>query len=113
VIAVALAALTALGGCSVERIASIRVVAGMPFVQALRPDVRVTRRRMPGGSAYVVMAGTRRAAQIDFAPTGITVAGVVGSDDPHRVDVYAARGRCTPSTHAQKRFDPQTGLVSS
>jgi hypothetical protein len=108
------AAVTVIAGCPAERIASIKVVDGMPFVRPLRRDVRVVRRPdrgAAGGAIYVVSAGDRSYAQIAFEQQGIAVSGVVGSDDPHRVDVYAWRGACTNSARNVKTFDPQTGLL--
>jgi hypothetical protein len=108
------AALTAIAGCPAERIANIRVVDGMPFVQPLRRDVRVVRRpdrSAAAGAIYVVSAGHRSYAQMAFEQQGIVVSGVVGSDDPHRVDVYAWRGDCAHSGRNVKTFDPQTGLL--
>jgi hypothetical protein len=111
VIAVALAGLATVGGCAAERIASVRVVEGMPFVQPLRADVRVTRRRAPGGG-FVILAGTRAVAEIALAPDGITLRGAVGGEVPRRVEVYAARAGCPSPPSAQRRFDPQTGAVT-
>lgn len=108
------AAVTMIAGCPAERIASIKVVDGMPFVQPLRRDVQVVRRSdrsAPGGAVYVVAAGARSYAQIAFEQQGIVVGGVVGSEDPHRVDVYAWSGTCSHSARSVKTFDPQTGLL--
>lgn len=105
------AALTAISGCPVERIARIHLVDGMPFVEPLRRDVRVVRRREPDGVIYDVSADDRTSARIAFGHQGITVSGLVGSDDPHRVDVYASRGTCARSERLVKTFDPQTGLL--
>jgi hypothetical protein len=113
VIAFALAVLTAAGSCTPERVASVRVVEGMPFVQPLRPDVRVTRRRRADGSVYLVTAASRTAAEIVFVPAGITVQGTVASRDAHRIDVYVAPPSCPPPPRANLRFDAQTGLVAS
>jgi hypothetical protein len=108
------AALRAFAGCPAERIARIHLVDGMPFVQPLRRDVRVVRRAdraAPGGAIYLVQAGNHNYAQIAFEQQGIAVSGVVGSEDPHRVDVYAWRGSCPRDGRNVKTFDPQTGLL--
>jgi hypothetical protein len=111
VIAVALAGLTAVAGCAADRVASIRVVEGMPFVQPLRSGVRVERRRAPGGG-FVILAGARQIGEIALAADGITVQGAVGSEDPRRVDVYAARPGCPVLSSSTRRFDPQTGRIA-
>jgi hypothetical protein len=108
------ATLSAFAGCPVERIASIRLVDGTPFVQPLRHDVRVVRRAdrsAQGGAVYVIEAGAGTYAQIAFEQQAVAVSGVVGSEDPHRVDVYAWRGRCPHDGRSVKTFDPQTGLL--
>jgi hypothetical protein len=94
------AALTAISGCPVERIASVHLV-----------DVRVVRRREADAVSYDVSADDRTSARIAFAQQGITVSGLVGSDDPRRVDIYARRGPCERSERLVKTFDPQTGLL--
>jgi hypothetical protein len=110
VIALALAGLTAVAGCAADRVASIRVVEGMPFVQPLRTSIRVERRRAPGGG-FVILDGARPIAEIALAADGITVQGAVGSEAPHRVDVYAARTGCPAAPASTRRFDPQTGRI--
>jgi hypothetical protein len=111
VIALALILAASAGACADARVASVRVVEGMPFVQPLRVGVRVTRRPGPAGG-FVIISGGRPVAELALAPSGISVRGAVASRDPRRVDVYAAPPGCPPPPQAERRFDPQTNLVS-
>lgn len=108
---IALALATSAATCADARVASVRAVEGMPFVQPLHAGIRVTRLPGPAGG-FVILSGGRPVAEIVLAPSGISVRGAVASHDPRRVDVYASPPGCPPPPQAERRFDPQTNLVS-
>ena len=79
------------------RVARIHLVDGMPFVDALRPTIRV--RRTADGkpeNVFAVYDGAVTLGYLTFAPDGsVAVSGVVRADPAARfVDLYELPNQC-------------------
>jgi hypothetical protein len=83
------------------RVARIHLVDGMPFVDALRPTIRVRRitDRRPA-NVFGVYDGSQTLGYLTFAPdSSVAVSGVLNADAAGRfVDLYEVPSRCPRPT---------------
>jgi hypothetical protein len=96
--AVVLAAGFDAAACSKNvRVARVHLVDGMPFVDALRPTIRVRRTAGPKPeNVFAVYDGPAMVGYLTFAPDGsVAVSGVVRADPAARfVDLYELPHTC-------------------
>jgi hypothetical protein len=109
VLAAAVGAARVPARCTVQRVARIHVVDGMPFVVALRESLRA--RTRPDGThagwhAFVLYDGARPLATIRFEGGGtVVVSGYVARAGNGAVDVQAPPNGC-PSKPARVVLSP-------
>jgi hypothetical protein len=94
------------------RVARIHLVDGMPFVDALRPTIRLRRdaTRRPE-NVFAVYDGGKTLGYLTFAPDGsIVVSGVLRTDAAGRfVDLYELPSQCPrPSETMTVSLHPTT-----